>query len=96
MDMITVDLTDLPEQVRVGDEAVLLGSQEWQGRTAAVGSEELADWAGTITYEVTCLFGKRVPRLFQRNGEELGTESLIHRYSLKKSGESVEKRVSKD
>lgn len=96
MDMITVDLTDLPEQVRVGDEAVLLGSQEWQGRTAAVGSEELADWAGTITYEVTCLFGKRVPRVFRRNGEELGRESLIHRYSLKKSGESVEKRVPKD
>ena len=76
MDMITVDLTDLPEKARVGDEAVLMGSQEWNGRNASVSSEELAERAGTITYEVTCLIGKRVPRLYFYRGNEVGIESL--------------------
>jgi alanine racemase len=96
MDMITVDLTDLPERVKVGDEAVLMGTQEWKDRSASVSSEELARWAGTITYEVTCLFGKRVPRVFVRNGEVVGVESLNSTYNPKKSGESVEKAVGKD
>lgn len=76
MDMITVDLTDLPEKAQVGDEAVLMGRQEWNSRSAAVSSEELAAWAGTITYEVTCLFGKRIPRIYYRHGKEAGIESL--------------------
>jgi alanine racemase len=81
MDMITVDLTDLPERVQPGDEAVLMGSQVWEGRSAHISSEELAEWAGTITYEVTCLFGKRVPRVFMRGGKVIGVESLTRSYS---------------
>jgi alanine racemase len=76
MDMITVDLTDLPEEVKAGDEAVLMGSGDWKDRSARITSEELAAWANTITYEVTCLFGKRVPRLYFYRGEEVGIESL--------------------
>ncbi len=76
MDMITVDLTDLPEEARVGDEAVLMGGQEWNGRRASVGSEELAARAKTITYEVTCLIGKRVPRIYFYGGRQVGIESL--------------------
>jgi len=76
MDMITVDLTDIPEDVVVGDEAVLMGSQEWNGRRGYIGSEELAERAGTITYEVTCLIGKRVPRIYFYGGRQVGIESL--------------------
>ncbi|MDZ7794298.1 MAG: alanine racemase [Spirochaetia bacterium] len=76
MDMITVDLTDIPESVKVGDRAVLLGSQQWQGRSDRISSEELAERAGTITYEVTCLIGKRVPRVFLRGGWKIGVDAM--------------------
>lgn len=76
MDMITVDLTDIPEAVKVGDRAVLLGSQQWQGRSDHISSEELAQRAGTITYEVTCLIGKRVPRVFLRKGWKIGVDAM--------------------
>ncbi len=76
MDLITVDLTDIPEEVSVGDEAVLLGSQHWNDRSDMITSEELAERAGTITYEVTCLIGKRVPRVFLRNGWKIGVDSM--------------------
>ena len=76
MDMITVDLTDIPEVVKVGDRAVLLGSQQWQGRSDRISSEELAQRASTITYEVTCLIGKRVPRVFLRKGWKIGVDAM--------------------
>ena len=53
MNLTLVDVTDLPE-VRVGDEAVLLGSQGEETITA----DEIADWMETISYEVLCLFGQ--------------------------------------
>ncbi len=76
MDLITVDLTDIPEDVSVGDEAVLMGSQRWEDRYDLITSEELAELAGTITYEVTCLIGKRVPRVFIRKGWKIGVEAM--------------------
>ncbi len=57
MDMVMVDVTDVTEQVRCGDEVLLLG----EGLPAS----ELAGWAGTIPYEILCGFSDRVPRRFQ-------------------------------
>lgn len=76
MDMITVDLTDIPEAVQVGDQAVLLGRQQWEERREHITSEELARRADTITYEVTCLIGKRVPRVFLRKGWKIGVDAM--------------------
>lgn len=80
MDMITVDLTDIPEIVGVGDEVVLMGSQRWKDRSDRITSEELARRANTITYEVTCLIGKRVPRIYVRNGEKVGQNAMSSSY----------------
>ncbi len=58
MDQIVVDCGD-DETVRPGDEVVLLGDQGGQTITAD-------DWAamlGTISYEVVCGVGPRVPRI---------------------------------
>lgn len=52
MDMVTVDVGNL-DGVQAGDEAVLLGSQGNETITA----DELANYAGTINYEIACLFG---------------------------------------
>jgi len=60
MDMTMVDVTDLGP-VKVGDEAVLIGAQGQE----AIGADEVARWAGTISYEILCAIGPRVPRLYQ-------------------------------
>jgi alanine racemase len=59
MDMTMVDVTDLPE-VQVGDEAVLIGRQGTEEITA----DEVARAQGTISYEVLCRIGPRVPRVY--------------------------------
>jgi alanine racemase len=59
MDMITVDLTDLPE-VREGDEVILLGSSTHCRMTAG----DWADILETIPYEVLCGIAQRVPRIY--------------------------------
>ncbi len=62
MDLIMVDVTDLP-QVSTGDEAVLIGKQGKERITV----EEIAQKIGSISYEVLCSIGKRVPRIY-KNG----------------------------
>jgi alanine racemase len=59
MDMTMADVTAVKD-VAAGSEAVLLGRQGGEEITAA----ELADIAGTITYEVVTLVSARVPRVY--------------------------------
>jgi len=55
MDLVTIDVTDIPDAV-AGDEVVLLGDE--------ISVEELAAKLGTISYEVFCSVGARVPRVY--------------------------------
>lgn len=59
MDMTMVDVTGLPD-VRVRDEVVLIGRQGAEEITA----DEVAELQGTISYEVLCRIGPRVPRVY--------------------------------
>ena len=59
MDMVLVDVGDF--KVAVGDEVSLIGSQGLESITA----DEIARLEGTISYEVICGIGKRVPRLYK-------------------------------
>ena len=58
MDQLLVDCGD--DEVRAGDEVILLGRQGEEEITAA----ELADRAGTIGYEIVSRVGARVPRSY--------------------------------
>ncbi len=60
MDMTMVDVTGIPG-VEIGDEVVLIGTQG----DAAVTAQELAAWAGTISYEVLCAISSRVTRVYR-------------------------------
>lgn len=64
MDQTMVDVTDLKSEVMVGDEVVLIGTQNGNSITA----EDVAEWAETINYEVVSLIGKRIPRFYIKNG----------------------------
>ncbi len=61
MDQIVIEVGDGPP-VRAGDEVVLIGTQGDEEVTA----QEWADLLGTISYEVVCSIGARVPRTYHR------------------------------
>lgn len=59
MDQMMVDISSVP-QVHKGDTAVLMGTQGGQRITA----EDLAGWAGTISYEILLSPHTRVPVIY--------------------------------
>jgi alanine racemase len=60
MDYTLVDVTDVP-RVSVADEVVLIGKQGKESMTA----DEIAEKTDSIPYEVLCLIGQRVPRIYK-------------------------------
>jgi alanine racemase len=66
MDLVTIDVTDIPDAV-AGDEVTLLGD--------GIAAEELAAKLGTISYEVFCSVGARVPRVYLDGAEIVSIRS---------------------
>jgi len=58
MDQLMVDAGD--DEVRVGDEVVLIGRQGGEEITLA----EITQQCGTIPYEILCQFNGRIPRVY--------------------------------
>lgn len=59
MDLMSLEATAIPG-ARVGDEVVLIGRQGQR----AIGTGDVARWAGTIPYEITCALAARVRRVY--------------------------------
>lgn len=60
MDQIIVDVTTLGlsgQLPKIGDEAVIIGFQ----KDACITADDVANWAGTISYEMLCSLGSRLP-----------------------------------
>ncbi len=64
MNMFMVDITGM-DGVAVEDEVILFGKSDNQ----FISIDEVADWVGTISYEVTCRTGYSVPRIYIRNND---------------------------
>jgi len=64
MDQCMIDITDI-EGVKIGDEVILMGEDENKKFTA----DTIAELIGTINYEVVCMIGKRVPRVYIVDGK---------------------------
>ena len=64
MDQIVVDVTDIPD-VKAGDAAIVFGGG------AADSVDDVARMTGTINYEVLCVVGRRVQRVYVENGAEV-------------------------
>jgi alanine racemase len=65
MDTCMVDVTDSNDEIRIGDEVLLFGAQG----DHIIPIDSIADWMGTIHYEVACLIGKRIPRAYIHHGK---------------------------
>jgi len=60
MDMLMIDATDLPE-VALDGPVTLIGRDGGEEITV----DDMARWAGTISYEILCGISKRVPRVLR-------------------------------
>ncbi len=72
MDQFMVDVTDIPD-VDVDTEVTLIGTD---GKDQ-IRVEELSDLCGRFHYELVCDIGKRVPRVYIRHGEVVGTKDYF-------------------
>jgi alanine racemase len=59
MDLTLIDVTEVPG-VALDDQVTLLGREG----DLAISAEEVAETAGTISYEITCGISSRVPRVY--------------------------------
>ncbi len=60
MDMVVVDLTDLPRDVGIGEWVRILDPEDPQAMTV----DQIARWTDSIPYEVLCLLGHRADRRY--------------------------------
>lgn len=60
MDLTMVDLTEVPG-ARVGDEVILWGG----AGEAMISVNDVARLAQTISYEMLCTVGRRIPRIYR-------------------------------
>jgi len=68
-----IDVTNV-KNIRISDEVILFGSD---GKSS-IPIEEIAEIMGTINYEILCVIGKRIPRVYIRDGRVAD----VHNYLL--------------
>lgn len=73
MDQLMVDVSDITGNISVGDHVVLFGNQNG----SILHIDEVAKTLGTINYEIICMVGKRIPRLYYKCGKLTDVYNLI-------------------
>ena len=74
MDQMIVDVTDIPN-VKSGSEVILFGDEK-------LTIDDFASLCGTINYEIVCVVGKRVPRVYIKNGKIIGQLNYVYNGQL--------------
>ena len=72
MDQCMVDITDVGP-VKVGDEVILLGEDNGLKNNA----DDMAKLLDTINYEILCMIGRRVPRVYIKNGKKIDVRNYL-------------------
>lgn len=72
MDQFMVDITDI-KNVSLDNEVILLGSDG----NVKFDADDIANIIDTISYEVLCLIGRRAPRIYIENENEIGIRYLM-------------------
>ena len=75
MDQFMVDVTDIPE-TKENDEVTLIGTDG----NETITMEDLGELSGRFNYELACNLGKRVPRVYKKNGEVIKTKNHFADY----------------
>ena len=74
MDQFMVDLTNIPD-VKEGDSVTLVGKD---GDNFISVEEVSAASGSSFNYEFVCDVGKRIPRVYYKNGKKVGTSDFYH------------------
>jgi len=72
MDQCIVDVSDIPGAA-MGDTVTLVG----RDGDAQITFDDLAQLADTVNYELVCLVGKRVDRVYSRGGRDVAVDGLL-------------------
>ncbi|MDF2505310.1 alanine racemase [Clostridium sp.] len=72
MDQCMVDITDI-SNAKVGDEVILMGESE----NCKFNADDIAQHINTINYEVICMIGKRVPRVYIKNEKVIKIRNYV-------------------
>ncbi|MGL4874693.1 MAG: alanine racemase [Clostridium sp.] len=72
MDQCMVNVDKIKE-IKVGEEVILLG----ESGHCVYNADNIAEEIGTINYEVLCMIGKRVPRVYKKDGKIIGTRNYL-------------------
>lgn len=75
MDQFMVSVDDIPEAAE-GDEVTLIGTDG----SLTITMEELGDLSGRFNYELACDLGKRIPRVYIRDGQVTATKDYYDDY----------------
>ena len=76
MDQCMLDVTDV-ENVNIGDEVILFGDGEFGPHI-----DDISNKLNTINYEIICMVGRRVPRVYVKNGKIVGiVDYLLEDYN---------------
>ena len=75
MDQLMVDVTDVPEEIKIGDRVTLIGTDGEHTITA----EELGDLSGRFNYELMCDLGNRIARIYYQNGKKKEIRDYIEK-----------------
>lgn len=70
MDQFMIDVTHIKD-VKIGDTVTLMG----EDNGLFIGAEDWAKLQNTINNEIVCRIGKRIPRVFTKNGEIIKIKS---------------------
>lgn len=79
MDQFMIDVSHIPE-AKEGDEVILIGSDGKEHITM----EELGELAERFNYELACVIGKRVPRIYSKAGKECYAKDYFDDYFFEK------------
>lgn len=72
MDQCMIDATAV-HTIHIGDEVILFGKSD----DIELPVESLADKMGTINYEILCLIGKRIPRIYVKDGKMQDSHNFL-------------------
>lgn len=72
MDQLMLDVSNIPD-IKPGDEVIIMGEAKEEIITAS----DIADRNNTISYEILCAVGKRVPRYYIKSGEVVEISGMI-------------------
>ena len=75
MDQFMVDVTDIPE-TKENDEVTLIGTDG----NETITMEDLGELSGRFNYELACNLGKRIPRVYKKNGKVIKTKNHFADY----------------